>query len=343
LPIVTSRRAGPAPAAVAPAASADRDERPELRRPAHCLCLRRVAEPGVGRVDADERDAHGVVGRAVAVRVDGALEAEQQRVRRSVDLRPGREARDAHRHHPLPRRRDDPGQRRPRRLASGRRARVAAGRRVAVVIERVEAGRGAVAERGRADVDAGVEDRHGRLVGRRRCGRRLRSSPRQRHRLARGGVEAADGLRAHAEARQRGEVAGVDRRREAVPRAPERDRVAQPHPARPERGAQRFSLALERAHVGALLLGGQAVEVVAVGERGARQLDDHPLLAPGRLARRAAVERRDGDERRRDRLAAIVLRALPERADRDEHDEHAQRQAGAGREVRPGHAARRVA
>ena len=63
-------------------AGAGDHERAEPGRPARGLRLGRAGEPGVRRVDADERDRHVVVGRPVAVGVDGVLEAGEQRVGR---------------------------------------------------------------------------------------------------------------------------------------------------------------------------------------------------------------------------------------------------------------------
>ena len=128
-------------------------------------------EGRVGRVDADERDRDVVVGGAVAVGVDGALEPREQLVggRDLLEpraLRRGLQAGDADRQHALAGGDEDAGQRGAAGLAPPA-ARIGRRRRVVVAVDGVVAGLQPAGEQRMAGVDAAVEHRDRRPAERR--------------------------------------------------------------------------------------------------------------------------------------------------------------------------------
>ena len=184
-------------------------QRPEVGRAGDRLRLGRVLEARVGRVDADDGDRHVVVRGAVAVRVDGALEPGQQRVRDRHVLQPGAlrgglEPGDADRQHALPGRDEDARERGPARLAATA-ARVGGGRGVAVAVDRVVAAVEPVGEQRMALVDArcpGPPPRP-RRAARRRWAASRPGSARARSWRGRSGARAGRGRRATAGRRGR--------------------------------------------------------------------------------------------------------------------------------------------
>ena len=245
-----------------PGATTSRAEAPGAPAPRR---LRRVGEPGVRRADADQRDRVVVGACRRRGRVDRALEAGEQRVGAGELLAVLRGRRRARRG---PWRRARAG----RRRAPRRRPRGAAGR----------AGRCRAAGGCRGRWRRSPSRRRRRRPGASTCGplrrRRRRGARAAGHGLGEGREEAPVGAHAGAEALQRGQVLGVDRRREAVPAALEGDDVAQLDAAGAEGADQRPRLLLERADVEALL-------AVAVAARRARR-------ARGAGARRAPARSR---------------------------------------------------
>ena len=215
----------------------------------------------------------------------------------------GLRAGDPDRQHPLARRDEDAGERGPARLAAA----AARPGGVVVVGHRVVARIQAAVEQRVAEVDARVEHGDRGAAERGRGVRRAEAA--DAGGLRRRRIEAAHGLRAHAQRRELGEVARADRGREAVERAGEGAHVRQPDAARGEGGAERGALVLERLPRRCAAPRGRGCRPRrATGAGGGRSRGCRRRSAPAASARRRASRRRRSPRRRRPRRPPSATR-----------------------------------
>ena len=290
------------------------DQRAEAGSGAHGLGLRGVLESRVRRVHGDERDRKRIRRVAVGVRIDRALQAGEQAVgRRGL----GRAATAG-----VALAVSDPDRKDPLRARERLREHARHDRSVPVAraaAREVGSVAYAPARRGRATIDARVQQRDRRLAGPARpAGWDL--GPRARRRAAAGNraVEAPDGFDAQSERLHLRRVGGPDRRGEAVPDPRVLDNAIQPHALGAQRAEERPHLAVQARNVVALRSGIEMRYSHAVAERGTSQLDEHARRLSGRDARAASVvrDRIDGDRRARFPASRGGSRCRDQRRDR---------------------------